>query len=159
MNIGKFYDQQRKYNKLLVIDPKINKAKMSTRKYLALNVKLSALANETQCFKYWIDKNYKMISSKIFDKYIECLSHILTIGLDKNYIDIEEVDVRPNDYCLSDQFLNLFVDINDMMISCSRDHYQTLFEDFISLGISLGFSQAKIEKGFLNSSTCFSIAL
>ena len=58
--------------------------------------------------------------------------------------------IKPNDYCLSDQFLNLFIDLNDLIISPSEDHYITLIEDFISLGITLGYSDSKISNGFIN---------
>lgn len=151
MNIVKFYNQQKEYNNQLIIDPDINMERISSKKYLSLNVKLGALAAETHCYKYWVDNNPDTSMDNIFDKYIECLSFIVTLGIDKNYTDISEIKVVPNDYSLSDQFLNLYVDLNDMIISSSRDHYQTLFEDFISLGISLGFSQSKIESGFMNN--------
>nr|WP_321835564.1 dUTP diphosphatase [Clostridium butyricum] len=54
----------------------------------------------------------------------------------------------PNDYCLSDQFLNLYIDINDLIASPSMDHYQTLFEDLLSLGLTLGFSEDEISGQF-----------
>ncbi|GKX68476.1 dUTP diphosphatase [Inconstantimicrobium mannanitabidum] len=150
MNIDKFYAQQRKYNQSLTVDPNLDNYKLIARKYLSLHVKLSTLANETKCFKYWIDANKNIKKNIVFDKYIECLSHILTIGLDSNYTGISEITVKPNDYCLSDQFLNLYVDINDLIMSSSKDHYETLLEDFISLGISLSLSEQQIEDLFFN---------
>ncbi len=35
------------------------------------------------------------------------------------------------------------------MICSSKDHYITLFEDFLDLGINLGFSEKDVEKAYL----------
>ena len=85
---------------------------------------------------------------KIFNKFIACISQVLTLGIDHNYDHIESVDMIANDYCLSDQFLNLYIDINDLIVSPSMDHYQTLFEDLLSLGLTLGFSEEEISHQF-----------
>ncbi|MFR3522834.1 MAG: dUTP diphosphatase, partial [Clostridia bacterium] len=57
--------------------------------------------------------------------------------------------LRPNDYCLSDQFLNLYIDINDLIISPSTDHFFTLLEDSLSLGVTLGYSEEEIFNSFI----------
>ncbi|NRV84845.1 dimeric dUTPase (all-alpha-NTP-PPase superfamily) [Clostridium beijerinckii] len=57
--------------------------------------------------------------------------------------------MAPNDYCLSDQFLNLYIDINDLIAFPSIDHYLTLFEDLLSLGLTLGFSESQIQNQFI----------
>lgn len=159
MNLVKCYEQQQRLNSQIIIDSKISSSKVSARKYLMLNVKLSDLANETQCFKYWVDGNLNHVGSDIINKYLDCLGHILTIGLDKSYNNIVEVNVIPNDSCLSDQFLTLYVDVNDMMVSCSKDHYETLLEDFLSLGLSLGFTEQQIEDKFINDNIYCEAAL
>lgn len=87
--------------------------------------------------------------SILFERYLDCFSHIINLGLDRHYDHIEEILIKPNDYCLSDQFLNLFIDLNDLIISPSEDHYITLVEDFISLGITLGYSESKIKESFI----------
>ncbi len=145
MNLQNFFKVQDEANKLLVMDKTLNDYKLTARKLLSLHVKLSDLANETKCFRYWEEEDNSPSKDAIMTKYIDCLSHILTIGLDKNYSDLKEVDLNPNDDCLSDQFLNLFIDLNDIIISPSKDHYQTLFEDFMTLGISLGYSESIID--------------
>lgn len=148
MKLQKFFKAQDEANKLLVMDGTLNDYKLTARKLLSLHIKLSDLANETKCFRYWKDENITLSKDAVMSKYVDCLTHILTIGLDKKYSDLEEIELRPNDYCLSDQFLNLFIDLNDIIISPSKDHYQTLFEDFMSLGVSLGYSENIIEDKF-----------
>ena len=149
MELDNFFIQQDKFNKELVIDSNLNDYKVATRMYLALQVKISELADETKCFIYWNDSNKSRVSKQlVLEKYIDCLKQILTIGLNKNYTCLKKLIVKPNDYCLSDQFLNLYIDINDLLISSSEDHYVTLLEDFLSLAISLGFSEQDIVDGF-----------
>lgn len=155
MELDNFFIQQDKFNKELVIDSNLNDYKVATRMYLALQVKISELADETKCFIYWNDSNKSRVSKQlVLEKYIDCLKQILTIGLNKNYTCLKKLIVKPNDYCLSDQFLTLLIDVNDLIISPSIDHYKTLFEDFISLGISLGFSINQIEEIFFKNDFC-----
>ncbi|MGL5150666.1 MAG: dUTP diphosphatase [Clostridium sp.] len=150
MYIHDFFEVQKQINKDLTLDPNLNDYKLKARKSLHLHVKISDLANETKCFKYWVDENLIVNTDVVFKKYLSCLNQILSIGIDSNYDDIEKIKLKPNDYCLSDQFLNLYIDINDLIISPSKDHYITLFEDFISLGITLGFNNQDINEGLLN---------
>ena len=91
-------------------------------------------------YEYLAEKNKVMNLTGIteFDEFI-----------DKHYIDNYEVVLRPNDYCLSDQFLNLYIDINDLIISPSIDHFFTLLEDVLSLGITLGYSEEEIFNSFI----------
>lgn len=155
MELTNFFIQQDKFNKEIIIDKNLNNYKVTTRMYLSLQIKISQLANETQCFIYWSDNNINKVSKKlVLEKYIECFKQILSIGLNRNYTCLQTITVKPNDYCLSDQFLTLLIDVNDLIISPSIDHYKTLFEDFISLGISLGFSINQLEENFFNNDCC-----
>lgn len=149
MNIISLFEVQREKNKQIAIDKNLNQYKLSARKHLELHIKLSSLADETKCYKYWLDDNSEIDKEIIFKKYLDFLSQVLVIGLDSNYANITEIKVLPNDYCLSDQFLNLYIDINDLIISPSEDHYLTLLEDFISLGVTLGYSENKIIDSFI----------
>lgn len=149
MNITCLFEAQKENNKKVTIDKNLNQYKLSARKHLELHIKLSSLADETKCYKYWLDNDSELDKAIIFNKYLDLLGQILILGLDSNYADLAEIKVLPNDYCLSDQFLNLYIDINDLIISPSKDHYLTLLEDFISLGITLGYSENKITDLFI----------
>ena len=151
MEIISFFEKQKKSNSEIVIDSTLSDYKVWARKHLELHTKLSSLAEETKCYKYWVsEKNTEVNKSIIFEKYLDCFSLIINIGIDKHYDDIEDVVLKPNDYCLSDQFLNLFIDLNDLIISPSADHYITLIEDFLSLGITLDYSENKIKAAFIS---------
>lgn len=151
MNITTLFDIQKEKNTRLAIDESLNQYKLSARKHLELQIKLSSLADETKCYKYWLNKNEVIDRNLVFIKYLDFLGQILTLGLDKGYTSIEEITLKPNDYCLSDQFLNLYIDINDLIISPSHDHFQTLLEDFLSLGMTLGYSETSIREHFAHS--------
>ncbi|WP_300382732.1 dUTP diphosphatase [Clostridium sp.] len=151
MEIISFFEKQRKRNSEIVIDSSLSNYKIWARKHLELHTKLSSLAEETKCYKYCVlEKEDEVNKSIIFEKYLECFRLIVNIGIDKQYDYIEDVILKPNDYCLSDQFLNLFIDLNDLIISPSDDHYITLIEDFLSLGITLDYSENKIKDAFIS---------
>lgn len=145
MNIKALFEAQKEKNKKIIIDNSLSEYKIWARRHLELHTKISYLADETQCYKYWISENDELNKSVIFEKYLSCFSLIISFGIDRKYDDIEVIKAKPNDYCLSDQFLNLFIDLNDLIISPSQDHYITLMEDFLSLGITLGYSESNIE--------------
>lgn len=144
MNIANFFPEQKQVNSHIKMDNTLSDYKLLARKHLQLHIKLSDLANETKCYKYWVDDENILDSNTIFEKYVICFKQILSVGLDKNYDDVDEITITPSEYCLSDQFINLYIDINDLIISPSKDHYITILEDFLSLSISLGFTEQQI---------------
>ena len=152
MQILDLFKIQKEDNNKRVIDNSLSEYKLFARKHLELQIKMSDLASETQCYKYWISDESILNKDAIFKKYIACFKQILSLGLDNDYDDMNEVTIQPSEYCLSDQFLNLYIDINDLIISPSEDHFTTLIEDFLSLGISLGFSEQMILDGFYDYS-------
>ena len=144
MNVQQIFEIQKTFNNSLNINTDLDSYKLHARKNLQFQIALGQLANETICYNYLLDNAKNIDLDKVFNKYIICLSQVLSLGIDHKYDHIESVDVLPNDYCLSDQFLNLYIDINDLIASPSFDHYQTLFEDLLSLGLTLGFFEDKI---------------
>lgn len=149
MNILCLVESEKEKRNQILVNEELSQYKLFARKHLELQVKLSSLAQETNCYKYWVDDNNDLNKEIIFDKFIDFLSHVISLGVDKNYIDDYEITLRPNDYCLSDQFLNLYIDINDLIISPSSDHFFTLLEDILSLGITLGYCEEKINNAFI----------
>ena len=149
MNILSILETQKKKTSSIILDDSLSDYKVSARKHLELQVKLSMLAEETKCYKYWIDNNSKVDTERIFLKYLDFLAYIVRFGIDKNYISNLDMDIKSAEDCLSDQFLNLYIDINDLIISPSEDHFLTLLEDTLILGVSLGYSEAEILSAFI----------
>ena len=158
MKLNYFFTYQKQLNERILINQNLNDYKITARMHLALQVNISELANETKCFVYWDNVTPSISRDIILEKYINCLNHIFTIGLDRKYTDIDEIAIERSSLCLSDQFLNLFVDINDLRTSPSKDHYSTLLEDFFALGLSLGLSFDVIKDTFFNKDI-FEVAL
>lgn len=149
MNIQPLFRVQKKYNDNLLINEELDLHKLQVRKNLEFVIAIGDLATETNCFNYLLNDNIPVNITEIFNKYINCISQALTLGIDHKYTDLIAVSMNPNDYCLSDQFLNLYIDINDLIASPSMDHYLTLFEDLLSLGLTLGFSESQIQAQFV----------
>jgi dimeric dUTPase (all-alpha-NTP-PPase superfamily) len=152
MNIANLINFQREVSDELTVDSTLSAYKILARKNLELNIKISDLASATNCYKYWISDDINLDNTKIFEKYMSCFKQIISLGLYNDYTAIDEIVIVASDYCISDEFINLFIDINDLIISPSEDHFVTLIEDFLSLSISLGFSEALILDGFYHNS-------
>lgn len=149
MNILSIVESQLENNKRLLINHELPEYKLWVRKHLELHVKLSSIAEETKCYTYLENSSSCLNKEIIFKKYIDFLAHIISLGLYREYISDYEVSLKPNDYCLSDQFLNLYIDINDLIVSTSSDHFLTLLEDTLSLGVTLGYSEEDIINSFI----------
>ena len=111
MHIESFFKIRKENNNKLIIDENLSNYKILTRKHLELHIKLSDLAELTKCYSYWIGGNAKFDIDNAFKKYMLCLNQIIDLALDSNY-NLSTLNVEQNEYCLSDQFLNLFIDIN-----------------------------------------------
>ena len=149
MNISSIVESQLEKNKQLLINHELPEYKLWVRKHLELHVKLGSIAEETKCYTYLENVSSSLNKDIIFKKYVDFLAHIISLGLYREYISDYEVQLKPNDYCLSDQFLNLYIDINDLIVSTSSDHFLTLLEDTLSLGVTLGYSEKDIIKSFI----------
>lgn len=149
MNISSLVESQLEKNKQLLINHELPEYKLWVRKHLELHVKLGSIAEETKCYTYLENASSNLNKDIIFKKYVDFLAHIISLGLYREYITNHEIVLRPNDYCLSDQFLNLYIDINDLIVSTSSDHFLTLLEDALSLGVTLGYSEEDIINSFI----------
>jgi dimeric dUTPase (all-alpha-NTP-PPase superfamily) len=151
MNLERLFILQEELDSRILKQHNLEDKPLLQRKILALQVELGELANETRCFKYWSEKKPSEVHI-ILEEYVDCLHFILSIGVEKQYQNID-IDLKPVEYPLTDQFLNIFIDVNDFVICSSRDQYITLFEDFLNLGTSLGFSEEQIETAYLEKNT------
>lgn len=148
MDLKKLFDLQRELDSTISKEHHLEEETLFSKKALALQVEFGELANETRCFKYWSNKKPSP-KNVIIEEYVDCLHFILSIGIDKDFENIE-LSQSCSLNKTTDQFLDLFIDMNDFLICSSIDHYITLFEDFLSLGINLGFTDKEIEDAYLN---------
>ncbi|MCY6372078.1 dUTP diphosphatase [Clostridium ganghwense] len=150
MNLSKLFQLQQTLDKRIINEHDLHDKSLFSKKVLALQVEVSELANETRCFKFWSNKGPSNRDT-ILEEYVDCLHFILSLGLEKNYQDIQ-LSFR-DDYNdlndLTETFINVYIDINDFVVCTSKDNYKTLFEDFLCLGKSLGFTAKDIENAYL----------
>ena len=151
MNLTKLFDLQKELDMKIMSQHNLQNKLFLSQKTLALQVEIGELANETRCFKYWSTKGPSE-KQVILEEFVDCLHFILSIGLDKNFNDI---NIKASNYYVdtTEQFLDLFTDVNDFLTCTSKDHYITLFEDFLGLGKSLDFSENDIEEAYLRKNS------
>jgi len=142
MKLSELFRMQENFNCNVLEKDIIHDQDVKYEKILALQVKIAEIANETNCFKYCNSKN---LSDKniLLKKYKDCLYFIISIGLDYKFKP-GEIVCKFSTSSLTSQFENLYIDINDFVVCSSFDHYITLFEDFITLGNSLKFTEEEI---------------
>jgi dimeric dUTPase (all-alpha-NTP-PPase superfamily) len=139
MNLQKLYDFQNKLDFEIQSQIDTQGKLLLSQKLLALQVKVGELANETKCFNYWMPRKLQS-RRRILEKYIEAIYFILSIGVEKGFVETE-FEIKEVEYELTDYFLNLFVDMNDFMVCSSKDHYITIIEDLLSLSLFFGFTE------------------
>lgn len=149
MYFKKLFDMQETLDNRIIQNHNLCNESLFSKKILALNVEIGELANETRCFKYWSNKKPSP-KEVILEEYIDCLHFILSIGIEKHFTDTDNIEAKTSEYKLSDQFCNLYIDVNDFIVCSSKDHYLTLFEDFLTLGRSLRFSDEEIQNSYIS---------
>ncbi|CDM69761.1 hypothetical protein CM240_2637 [Clostridium bornimense] len=112
------------------------------KKVLALQITLGNLATLSNCCEF-IKNDESVEKTSILNEYLSCLNFIFSIGLD---MGIENFNFNPSDTNapIYDQFLNLYVDINDFINFRTEDQFSTLLESFLTIGKSLGISNSDI---------------
>jgi len=149
MNLEKLFSLQNKLDKRIQKDHKLENENLIFKKTLALLVEVGELANETRCFKFW---SFKKPSAKetILEEYVDCLHFILSIGLEKNYDDIREIEFKKSINEPTALFLLFYSSINDFMHTPSKQNYINIFKSFLILGDKLGFSYSEIETAYID---------
>lgn len=73
MYLKDFFSHEKDLMKNIFIDKSLTSYKINTRKHLSLQVKISNLAAETKCFKYWISNDDNLVSPNIVLKIYRLL--------------------------------------------------------------------------------------
>lgn len=147
MNLHELFQMQNTLDKRIELEHNLKGIPLLLKKILSLQVELGELANETRCFKFWSTKDPSS-NDVILEEYVDCLHFILSIGIEKNFEDIT-LNTKYITYELYEQFLNLYINISDFINSSSIDNYKSIFQNFLSLGKNLGFSEEDIENAYL----------
>jgi len=147
MNLQRLFQMQTALDKRIEAEHQLEGVPLLQKKILSLQVELGELANETRCFKFWSTKKPSN-NDVILEEYVDCLHFILSIGIEKDFQHIT-LNVKDITSELSEQFLNLYINITDFIICSSVDNYLNIFQNFLSLGENLGFCKEDIENAYL----------
>lgn len=118
-----------------------------TKKILAFQVSIGQLAAETNCYNFW-NESKKSDQDLILKKYIKSLRVLVSIGIEKDFSELA-IEDKELDLEITDQFINLYIDTNDLIVCSSKDNYITLLEDFLCLGKSLGLDDNIIKNNYI----------
>jgi dimeric dUTPase (all-alpha-NTP-PPase superfamily) len=150
MNIERLFALQKDLNTRIVKEHKLEESSLSNERMLAFLVELGELANETRCFKYW-SKRPPSKKETILEEYVDGLHFVLSIGLDLNYTDIKvpsavKLQEKMDKIELTQVFLSLYQWGSKPL---TENEFHTFFQEFLGLGIKLGFSFDDVEAAYL----------
>ncbi len=148
MKLETLFEIQRVLNNRIVEEHGLDVNELRNKKFLSLLTELGELANETRCFKYWSNKGPSP-KDVILEEYVDCLHFILTIGLDHGFEKVNPSFDEGENKDVTQQFINLFLDVNELIIYPSKESYQDMLEEFFRLGILLNFSKKEIYDAYL----------
>ncbi|MCA1009888.1 dUTP diphosphatase [Halobacillus halophilus] len=145
MNWETLYLMQEKLDHYIETHHQLNSSENVKEKILALQVELGELANETRCFKFW---STKQASAKetILEEYVDGLHFILSLGLDLGH-RYESQPVTPFT-SQTEAFLAVYSLIEQFHNHTNDQNYKELFGSYLSLGETLGFSEAELVRAY-----------
>ena len=109
---------------------------------LALLVELGELANETNCFKYWIDKKPSP-DPIILEEYADCMlmamffCRNLDISLDENFDEVKE-------NTLVEQFIYLYRECSSLLNDYRKERVKSILVNLIYLGYLMGYDDTQL---------------
>jgi dimeric dUTPase (all-alpha-NTP-PPase superfamily) len=150
VNIQRLFSMQNDLNSRIVKEHRLNNEDLYHKRRLAFLVELGELANETRCFKYWSTKSSSP-KNVIAEEYVDGLHFVLSIGLDLGLTDIKipeeiKLQTKMDNIEVTDIFLSLYQSGSKKL---NLYEFRDFFEDFMGLGVKLGFSYEEIEKAYL----------
>ncbi|KIL43794.1 dUTP diphosphatase [Jeotgalibacillus soli] len=147
------YFMQEKLDRFIEKEKNVKGESLFSRKIMALLVELGELANETRCFKFWSGKG-PSANEVILEEYVDGIHFILSLGLERELKYIPQSSINP-EADLTEQFLQTYGLIHNFAQHPTKDNYEKLWDAYLAIGKSLGFSgedimNAYIEKNKVN---------
>jgi dimeric dUTPase (all-alpha-NTP-PPase superfamily) len=151
MNIRRLFAMQYDLNTRIVKEHRLEDVNLSKQRRLAFLVELGELANETRCFKYW-SKRPASEKEIILEEYVDGLHFVLSIGLELSFTEVKMLDEVELQQKMDKLELNeLFLSLYQLGAKpLSAEEFTIFFEEFLCLGVKLGFSFDEIETAYLD---------
>lgn len=150
MNLANLFESQKKLRSHI----NYNEPDRFNKLILALLVEIGELANELpKLFKYWSHKknNYK---NALFE-YVDGLHFVLELGIELDYFPSSVPGLYHS--TKTTQFIELYYKVSELNFAVQEwgkkdiivhDCYQEIFDYYLSLGKSLGFTWEQIEQAY-----------
>ncbi|MFC7393696.1 dUTP diphosphatase [Scopulibacillus cellulosilyticus] len=144
--LTKLFQEQRILDDRILENHDLESKDLLKDKLLAFYVEVGELANETRCFKFW---SFKPASKReiILEEYVDGVHFLLSIGLDLEFNDASQLIIKytkKSRGSLTDHFHAVIESINRLREGTNQKNYQELYNEYLSLGIALGFSSNDI---------------
>ncbi|MFE1243660.1 dUTP diphosphatase [Fictibacillus sp. NPDC058756] len=151
MKIEKLFSMQNELNTRIVKEHNLENVSLSDKRRLAFLVELGELANETRCFKYW-SKRPASEKEVILEEYVDGLHFVLSIGLELGFTEIElPIEVELTEKMDKIELNHLFLSLYQWGAkSLLKQEFNLFLNEFLGLGVKLGFSFQEIEAAYLN---------
>ena len=147
MNLEKLLTMQRTLDERILEEHKLHGQDLVSEKLLALQVEVGELANETRCFKYWSLKPASP-DEVILEEYVDGLHFILSLGITLGFEDVVP-KAKQTETNLVSQFMSVFHHINALEQQREQAVFVTLFNEYLTLGGKLGFSEDAIVEAYM----------
>lgn len=119
------------------------------KRILAFLVELGELANETRCFKFW---SLKLSSEKsvVLDEYVDGIHFLMSLGNDMG-VDFSTMTFAKTGFSdVSEGFIRIYQTASSFAIHMAVDVFTELFDGYMRLGYSLGFTFDDVVSGYVN---------
>ncbi|MCL2321555.1 MAG: dUTP diphosphatase [Oscillospiraceae bacterium] len=139
MNLEELFSLQAELDKIISINHNLAHNNLFSKKIIALIVEVSELANATRCFKYW---SYKQPEPKeiVLEEFADCLHFTISLGVEIGFNNFNKIIYEKCSVPLYEQFLNLYIDVNDFLACHNEENFISIFNDLICMGLSMNFT-------------------
>ena len=140
IDFEKVYIENKKIDEYFIKDYG-NSEDIILKNKLELLVELGELANETRCFKYWVNKpvNHELVLFEYADVLVMILYFFNVIN-----ISLEEEYPKENDLDLLNEFMYLYEQLSKFNKEYTKDIIKDIFINFIRLGKLLNLNSNEI---------------
>ncbi len=136
--LKEMYQKQLELDNEIANNHHISYEETKDKRLLALLVELGEFANATRTFKFW---SFKPSESKerVLDEFADGLHFLLSLGLAYKY-EVDSIEVDNVEADLTTVILNSYHYINEFYIDRSFVKYVKMFESYLKILASLGYS-------------------
>lgn len=146
MNILKHYELQKVVTAEIEKKHPANGEDRSAKEMLALIVEMSEAANDSRCFKFWMQKPEPKPS--LLEELADVYSFILQHGLVYNYIVEENYTLFHESEDPTLHFLFLIESAIQFFKRPNEEEYRVLFAAFLGIVQILGFKEDDLDKAY-----------